>query len=207
MDKPESIKQIEEILASGYCVTIEDQEEVDAYWGYLSYRVERALFEVCQENTELTGMSWRDFRLIMRYRKRIREAAIKVLCQTIDQFSLESPCASSEIEFFRPCERADADGDIFHTVKLASSEKGRSLVEILLLRVEIACYQNQIYRGADYSWENIVNELLLGQQRWDMLRHTFQSILTRLDFKSTWQAVGIDVFLEAVNELYENAED
>ena len=46
-DKKINKEQLEDILASNRYVGIENQEEVDAYWKYLSYRVQRALFEIC----------------------------------------------------------------------------------------------------------------------------------------------------------------
>ena len=211
MDKPEDKKidkeQLKDILASNRYVGIEDQEEVDAYWQYLAYRVQRALFEICQENSELNGMSWSDFVLIVRHRKQIRDAAIDVLCQTIEQFRLDRSHASSKIEFFHPLEIEDAEDGIFHAAVLSSHENGRTLVELLFLRIELACYQNQVYTREDYTWDKFINELLLGQQLWDMLRHTFQNILALLDFKATWREVGIDIFLDAVNELNEWAEE
>lgn len=211
MEKPEKAKQykvpaVEEVLASGRFIMIEDQDEEDAYWKYLCYRVQRALYEVCQENPALAGMSWRDFLLIVRHRKRVREAAMEVLCQTVDQLLLDGSPASSEIEFFQPCEMEDAEGDIFHAAVLSPNEEGRTLMELLFLRVEIACYQ-KMYARKDCSWEKFIGELLLGQQLWDTILHTFQDILTHLDFKAAWQAVGIDVFLETVEELCENTED
>ena len=211
MDKPGDKKidkeQLKDILASNRYVGIEDQEEVDAYWQYLAYRVQRALFEICQENSELSGMSWSDFVLIVRHRKQIRDAAIDVLCQTIEQFRLDRSHASSKIEFFHPCEMEDVEDGSFHAAVLSSHEEGGALVELLFLRIELACYQNQVYTKEDYTWDKFINELLLGQQLWNMLRHTFQNVLVLLDFKATWREVGIDIFLEAVNELKEWAEE
>ena len=211
MDKPGDKKinkeQLEDILASNRYVGIENQEEVDAYWQYLSYRVQRALFEICQEDSELNGMSWRDFVLIVRHRKQIRDAVVDVLYQTIEKFRLDRSHASSEIEFFHPCEMEDAEDGIFHAAVLSSHEEGRAWVEWLFLRMELACYQNQVYTKEDYTWDKFINELLLGQQLWGMLRHTFQNVLTLLDFKAAWREVGIDIFLETVNELKECAEE
>lgn len=211
MDKPEhkkiDEKQLEDILSSNRYVGIEDQEEVDAYWQYLSYRVQRALFEVCQENSELNGISWSDFVLIVRHRKRIRDAAMNVLCQTIEQFRLDRSHASSKIEFFHPYEMENAEDGILHAAVLSSQEQGRTLVGRLFLRIELSCYENQIYTEEDYTWDKFISELLLGEQLWVILRYTFQNVLTLLDFKTTWQEVGVDVFLEAINELNELAEE
>lgn len=183
------------------CVTIGDTKEVDTYWRYLSYRVQRALFEVCQEDPILTGISWNDFKDIMRHRKQVREAALRVLCQTIERYSLDSSPPSSEIEFFRPSDIEDADDEVVvHAIKIASSKKGHALVELLFLRVEIFFYREQIQSGKEYSWESFVQELLLGQRLWNTLRHKFHRILIRLDFKGAWQTMGTDIVLEALNE-------
>lgn len=209
MDKPEykklSEKQLADILASNRYVGIEDQQEVDAYWQYLSYRVQRALFEICQENSELCGISWSDFVLIVRHRKRIRDAAMDVLRKTIDQIRLDRTHASSNIEFFQPCEMKDADDGTFHASVLSPQEQGHILVERLFLRIELACYQNQLGTEEDYTWDKFISELLLGKQLWVMLRHTFQDVLTQLDFKTTWKEVGVEEFLDAIDELNELA--
>ena len=160
MDKPGDKKinkeQLEDILASNRYVGIENQEEVDAYWQYLSYRVQRALFEICQEDSELNGMSWRDFVLIVRHRKQIRDAVVDVLYQTIEKFRLDRSHASSEIEFFHPCEMEDAEDGIFHAAVLSSHEEGRAWVEWLfcawnLPAIRIKYIRKKIILGINLS--------------------------------------------------------
>ena len=75
---------IEKIFTSNRYLSLDDQEEIDVYARYLTYRVQRDLYELCQ--AEDGGLpddwSWDDFVLTIRSVKMLRNAAIAACWDT-----------------------------------------------------------------------------------------------------------------------------
>ena len=49
------------IISTHFYMTLKNKDELDAYVCYLTYRVQRDLYELFQEDGQFCDMSWREF--------------------------------------------------------------------------------------------------------------------------------------------------
>ena len=62
-----------DIVASNRYMTLENQNEIDIYVTYITYRVQQDLFQMCQECGLFRDLEWDDFVLLMgRYEQATR---------------------------------------------------------------------------------------------------------------------------------------
>ena len=183
---------IEEICSSNRYLSLEDQDEIDAYAQYLTYRVQRDLYELCREKAGglPDGWLWDDFVLAVCSIKRLRDAAIAVFRRTLSDFLHHDAFHfhTENINFLDPADVRGQRNDSFRCSQLFPAEKGRAIVCAILFRCEIAYYHDQLNAGRDYTWEQYLKELLERQQMWDALVTAFRDALTRLDFKPAWES-------------------
>ena len=149
------------IVNSHLYMTLEDKNELDAYVCYLTYRVQRDLYELCKERGLLGEMSWQEFVWDVRHWKKLRDAAVIVAQETVKDarnkrnFNFDA----KNITIFCDDDMADRkNGDIYSS-RLFDVEEGRAQVESILLTAEIVQYKRQLAGGKAYSWEYFLSDL------------------------------------------------
>lgn len=187
-----------EIIQSDRCVTLGHEHEVEVYARYLTYRVQRDLYELCQETGLLLDLRWDEFVLVMRQNKLARLVAVAVVRETLDSFYR---CGHynfdvTEVDFLRDGDLEDEDDDMIHSAMLFSPEEGRGIIEGLLFRGELTQYQRQLDRGRDFSWNQFLDELTLAGPLWNEVLMAFRDALVRLDFKPVWCSEKLGGWLE-----------
>lgn len=76
-----------DIVTSNRYMTLADQDEINIYVTYMTYRVQQDLYQVCQESGLLCGLSWDEFVLLMRGYKSARTAAMAVVRETLKVYA------------------------------------------------------------------------------------------------------------------------
>lgn len=122
---------IEEICSSNRYLSLEDQDEIDTYAQYLTYRVQRDLYELCREKAGglPDGWLWDDFVLAVRSIKRLRDAAIAVFRRTLSDFLHHDAFHfhTENINFLDPADVRGQRNDSFRCSQLFPAEKGALL--------------------------------------------------------------------------------
>ena len=165
------------IVNSHLYMTLEDKNELDAYVCYLTYRVQRDLYELCKERGLLGEMSWQEFVWDVRHWKKLRDAAVIVAQETVKD-------ARNKRNF-----------DIYSS-RLFDVEEGRAQVESILLTAEIVQYKRQLAGGKAYSWEYFLSDLAQEPFLWEETLTAFRGTLMQLDFKPFWQSEQLDELMK-----------
>lgn len=132
-----------DIVTSNRYMTLANQDEVDIYVIYMTYRVQQDLYQVCQKSGLLCGLSWDDFVLLMRGHRPAREAAMVVVRETLKEFFR---CGHynfdvTDVEFLRDSDAEGEESEMVHCSSLFPPEEGSSLVEGILFRAEVSQYR------------------------------------------------------------------
>lgn len=190
------------IVESHLYMTLEDKKELDAYVCYLTYRVQRDLYELCQEGGKIGELSWQEFVWDIRHWKRLRFAAIIVLQETIKEFRRKGHFnfeAENVARFLDDSDMADRkDGNIYSS-QLFPAEEGRAQVESILLTAEIVQYKRQLAMGKAYSWEYFLADMSQDQSLWNETLMAFRDALVNLDFKPLWQSEQLEELIKEMD--------
>ena len=190
------------IVESHLYMTLEDKKELDAYVCYLTYRVQRDLYELCQEGGKIGELSWQEFVWDIRHWKRLRFAAIIVLQETIKEFRRKGHFnfeAENVARFLDDSDMADRkDGNIYSS-QLFPAEEGRAQVESILLTAEIVQYKRQLAMGKAYSWEYFLADMSQDQSLWNETLVAFRDALVNLDFKPLWQSEQLEELIKEMD--------
>lgn len=180
-----------EILASNRYITVENRNEIDVLSCYITYRVERDLYEVCQENGLCCGLSWADFVFLLRQHKPARTAAIVVVRETLRNFYAYGHYNfdGSDVQFTYD---DDPNDDMLRCASLFSSEEGQSLIEGVLFRAEVVHYKYQLRSGKCRSWHQYLDGLKQDRPQWDKVIAAYHDALARLDFKPIWKSEKLE---------------
>ena len=179
-------------------MTLVDKKELDAYVCYLTYRVQRDLYELCKESRLLGEMSWREFVWDIRHWKKLREAAVIVAQETLKDFRNKRRLNfdAKNIALFCDADMADRkNGDIYSS-QLFDEEEGRAQVESILLTAEVAQYKRQLAKGKAYSWEYFLADLAQDISLWEETLMAFRDALINLDFKLFWQSERLEELMK-----------
>jgi len=178
---------VEAILKSGYRIVLSNGEQLKSYIFYLSYRVQRDLYEICEQKGILHGKTWEDFVEYVRSYHVIRDTAVDVFKKTLEDFFqngyYDFKTAKTE---FRFDEEALKKPPIVMS-RLFSDEERYDIINRILFGAEIIYYQYQLNAGKDYSWEQYLGELTENKQMFDILIEAFRDAVARLDFKPAWE--------------------
>lgn len=188
-----------DIVTSNRYMTIANQDTINIYVIYMTYRVQQDLYYVCQENGLLCGLSWDDFVLLMRGHKPARAVAMVVVRETLKEFFR---CGYynfdvTEVTFIRDSDAGNEEDEMLHCSSLFSTEEGSSLVEGLLFHAEVSQYRRLLDQGKGGTWQEYLNELERKGPMWDQVYAAFQDALARLDFKPVWKSEHLE---ELVNQ-------
>lgn len=171
-------------------------DELEAYAIYLTYRVQRDLYEMCQAMGEIQDMAWEKFIYFMRRNGHAQSTAVMVMQKTLQNFrdrgELRFGITEAELELELPQGANRADDQFYSAAKLFSDDTGQLLVASILARVEFVEYRRQLDQGKNYSWEHYIDELSQGKQMWHETVMAFRDALLRLNFKPFWQAEVFD---------------
>lgn len=180
-----------EILASNRYITVENRNEIDVLSCYITYRVERDLYEVCQEIGLLCDLSWADFVLLLRQHRPARAAAIVVVRETLRNFYSHGHYNFdvSDVQFTYD---DDPDDDMLRCANLFSPEEGQSLIEGVLFRAEVVHYKHQLSAGKCHSWHQYLDGLKQDRSQWDKVIAAYHDALARLDFKPIWRSEQLE---------------
>lgn len=179
-------------------MTLGDKKQLDAYVCYLTYRVQRDLYELCIASGQLGELSWRKFVWDMRGQKRVREAATIVAKETVRDFRENGNFNfdAKDVVLLRNSDLPDPDRSDIYSARLFEIEEGRTAVESLLLMAEVAQYRRQLASGKSYSWEHFLAELAQGRSLWDETIMAFRDALMNLDFKTLWQSKRLEELMK-----------
>lgn len=150
-----------DIVTSNRYMTLADQDEINIYVTYMTYRVQQDLYQVCQESGLLCGLSWDEFVLLMRGYKSARTAAMAVVRETLKEFYR---CGHydfdvTDVEFLRDSDAEGGENEILHCSNLFTSEEGRGLIENFLFHAEASQYRHLLDQGKNLTWQEYLDEL------------------------------------------------
>lgn len=182
------------IISTHFYMTLKNKDELDAYVCYLTYRVQRDLYELFQEDGQFCDMSWREFVWEIRHIKEIRDAAAMVARGTLKDFRSKRyfNFGVKDVKLFLDSDMDDQDGNNIYSARLFSAEEGRALVESILLTAEVVQYKRQLARGKAYSWENYLAELSQKSSLWEETLMAFRDALVKLDFRPRWNSEQLE---------------
>ena len=182
------------IVSSHLYMTFEDKNELDAYVCYLTYRVQRDLYEVGKKSGQFGELSWREFVWDVRHKKRVRDAAAVVARETLKDFRSKGrfDFDVKEVKLILDSDIKDGSGSDIYSSQLFSVEEGRALVESILLTAEVVQYKRQLAEGKGYSWEYFLAEMSENPSLWDETLMAFRDALMKLDFKPLWQSEQLE---------------
>lgn len=182
------------IISTHFYMTLENKNELDAYVCYLTYRVQRDLYELFQESGRLSDLTWQEFVWHVRHMKRVRDAAAMVARETLKDFRKKGHFNFDvkEVELFLDSDMDDRRGGNIYSARLFSAEEGRALVESILLTAEVVQYKRQIAEGKAYSWEDYLAELSQKSSLWEETLMAFRDALANLDFKPLWNSEQLE---------------
>ena len=182
-----------ELMASNRFTTFGDTGEVDTYATYLSYRVQRDLFHVCQGAGILPDYTWDDFILELRRNKPARETARAVVREALNRIYTAGQYNFDEANIQFPIDDdVDPEDDMLHCAAIFTEEAGRTLVQEAVFRVELAHYKH-LRQGRDgFTWEKYQDEMMqrgtLNQQSFNAVRR----VLMDIDFKPLWKSESLE---------------
>ncbi len=176
-------------------------EELDAYVRYLTYRVQRDLYELCKESGELDDMSWREFVWDIRHWKQIQEAAMITVRETLEELRNKGSFDfdAVDVDLLLDSDLDDRKDGKIYSSKLLDAEEGRALVESILLRAEIIQYKRQLAKGKACSWEYFLADLAEEPSLWYDILVAFRNALAKLDFKPFWQSERLEELMKELN--------
>lgn len=163
------------------------QEELDLYAAFLSYRVQRDLFEIFLEKGLFPGLTWTEFLLVMERDEQLQSTSVNVLRTGI----LELP----EQAFLDPAGESmfDAmlandfqDSDMQHCIRLFSDEMGRAMVNLVMAQGQVFLYAQRIKAGNTQSWTQYLHALSEDEALWAEFLHCFRNALQQIDLKPVW---------------------
>lgn len=191
-----------EVIDSNRCVMLEDLTEKDCYLGYLNYKNVKALYELLGE-TAPPDVTWDECIKLVTGVRNVRDAAVRVLSQSITSFLKESCFNFQAItpSLLNDDEPGVEDG-IIRSVQFFPQDVGRTVIDWFFLQAEIIQYTCLLYGGITTSWDEYTTELLRKGELWDTLRTAFQDALARIDFRAAWADE-----IEAGNFLNESEPD
>ena len=157
------------IISTHFYVALANKDELNAYVCYLTYRVQRDLYEILKESGQFDGVSWREFVWDVRHTKRIRTAAIIVAQETLKDFRNKGHFnfGVKDVKLLFDSDMDDRSGGNIYSSQLFPAEEGRAQVESILLTAEVVQYKRQLAEGKAYSWEDYLAELSQGTSLWD----------------------------------------
>lgn len=198
----ESKALLDELLNTRY-LSFENPYHRQAYVDYLSYRVQRDLYELVKGDgrLELEDLSWREFVEALCYQKQSVKAAFIVARQTIMQFLTSGyfNFDSADVHLSFDDDALAEDGDTVRSARLFPAYKGEALINAILYRAEQVQYARQLNRGKEYTWEQFIAELSSDQVMWEETVDAFRDALVRLDFKPLWDSEELDAQIGEMN--------
>lgn len=186
--------EVDMIISTHFYMTLENKDELDAYVYYLTYRVQRDLYELLHEDGQFCDMSWQEFVWDIRQIKQIRDTAAMVVRETLKNFRKKGHFNFDvkEVELFLDSDMDDRRGGNIYSAQLFTVDEGRALVESILLTTEVVQYKRQLARGKAYSWEDYLAELSQKSSLWEETLMAFRDALANLDFKPFWNSEQLE---------------
>lgn len=183
-----------DIVTSNRYMTLANQDEINIYVIYMTYRVQQDLYQVCQESGLLCGLSWDEFVLLMRGYKSARTAAMAVVRETLKEFYR---CGHydfdvTDVEFLRDSDAEGWESEILHCSNLFTLEEGRGLIENFLFHAEASQYRRLLDQGKSLTWQEYLDELERKGPMWVQVYAAFQDALAKLDFKPIWKSERLE---------------
>ena len=199
---PHSEFSLTAILESSRYFTVEGQGEIDALACYVSYRVQRDLYDLCRENGWFRDLPWAEFVLLVRANRSARSAAICVIFDTLSSFfsSEHYNFDATEVSMIYGGEGEDPNDDRISYAQLFSPDEGSAFIESFLLLTEITHYKRQLSQGIDCSWQQYLNRLDQNRTLWNEVLMGYRDALARLNSKPAWEARRLAELVKAVTE-------
>ena len=192
---PENTSSIEEVMKAMSFISLwnekSDPEKLNGYIFYLSYRVQRALYEIMQE--EYGDFPWESFRIVMAYCEQVRKAADAVAFQVVKNIPVRAGFFRFGIEdtpLFFDDDIADAENDNTRVTctKVFDSMRGYFFLQVITFKAEIDYYQRQIELGKKSFWEEYLEELKESETMRTEVSLSIRDALVRLDFREAWES-------------------
>lgn len=194
-----------EILASNRFFTVERPGETDALACYVSYRVQRDLYDLCRDNGWFRDLPWAEFVLLMRANRSARSTAIVVVFETLSTFfsSGHYDFDAKDVVLAYGGDGEDPDDDRISCAQLFLPDEGRLLIEGFLFLTEITHYKRQLSQGKDYSWPQYLDELERDRALWDEVVFGYRDAMARLNYKPAWESRRLMELVKAVTKAGE----
>lgn len=184
----------EMIVSTHFYMSIADEHELDTYVCYLTYRLQRDLYDVCKEGGELDDIPWSQFVWIMRHVEELRDMAAMVARETLKEFRRNGHLnfEVEHVELLNENDKEDEKDERIYSSRIFSAEEGRALVKSILLKAEMEQYKRQLEKGKAYSWEDFLAELVQDKSLWNEVLMAFRDALARIDFKPLCRSDCLD---------------
>lgn len=188
-----------ELMASNRFTTFGDTNEVDIYAAYLSYRVQRDLYQVCQEAGILPDCTWSEFVLEMRCNRPARETARAVVREALDRIyaNEQYDFDGANVQLLIDTDEFSED-DMLHCAAIFTEEEGRALVQEAVFRVELAQYKHLRQNRAGFTWEQYQDEMMQKEALNQQAFNTVRRLLLDQDFKPLWRSETLEQLVEGI---------
>lgn len=194
MGSPNEQLSLDQVLANGRFLGLQENELVHSYARYLAYRVLWSLYEITREVTEAESATWHDFVDAVSIDQKLCDGARKVAYSAVIDFALDGEVDLDATEShldFEP-ETVSEDGDTVYCLTLFAEEQEKALVNMIFLAIEAAAYRKRISSGEKCSWDKFLADISGNPSLWDNLMVSFRDALRRIDFTGAWLDMDAD---------------
>lgn len=182
----------EYISKYGYFLSLSDPEDIDQYVGYISYRVESALYDILLEIGALEEeIPWEEFVSFLHGAPNTLSRAAVVVRRAFWQTMTDPSDSRFRInrgEFLSERDSARERDDNLPSVKILPTGEGRAMVMALLYRAEMIQYRIQMEKDRNLSWKKYLKELKRDKELWYQMMLLLRNALLSMDFKTLWLA-------------------
>lgn len=187
------ILRLRKILGTSRVVLCCTEEEERQFSRYVTYGVQRALYEIhLEENPEIT---WEEFVDFFAQTPKIRQAACRAAIDAVADVDI------SEIEFSEiPTETLFSTCRIEQDVCLAEvfeREAGVGLVTLFMFKAEMAHFCQLVRKKKNkYTFKKYMKDLRRDQQLMKELCWGLERSFHEIDYKAAWRSERVQKMLE-----------
>lgn len=179
----EEIIRFKEHFGIDHIVCCYSERGVQQLSNIITYRVERAQYELWREECE--EMTWEEY--------------LWFLCES-EQMREKARCAALQAQRDFPAERFDfehakagEDGEKIRIVRLFEGNRAEGIVLLFLFKAELEHHRRlRAKRGETYTLKQYMRDLHAEEGLASALRRGFEGAVRTLDFRAAWQKAGYE---------------
>lgn len=149
-------------------------EDVDKMVSYVSYSVQKAGYEWCKNNQD--DISWDEYVLLVQRVEKLRKLLRKVVRKAILKFK------GFDFDNMEDINWKIVDGEGFSA--LYKGIRGRRIINIFMLKAEIAFYNQLKEEDSSLTWVSFNHLILNNRVLYERLKKGFLRGLVHLDFNN-----------------------